>query len=85
MIAITIYLDAGGDEAEELQDRLADIVDEHVRAEPGELAYVVTLSVPFEVPEDDDELIELTAGGARRVLFGPAVADEGEALAGVAA
>jgi hypothetical protein len=79
MYRLAIYFDAGADEAEELHDRLADLMREHTLAAtaPGRVGYVLALAV-VQQPEDDDDFVELVTEGAYRVLLGPAelLADE---------
>ena len=71
MYRITVHFDAATGEAEELQDRLAELLRDHaLTSSRHDAGYVVALAeVPQ--PEDDDAFLELVAADAARVVVGP--------------
>jgi hypothetical protein len=79
MYRLSMFFEAGFDEAEELAERLADQLHEHTRegTEPGKLGYFISLTAVDE-PGDRVEFLALVGGGAQLLLFGPNDESEGE-------
>jgi hypothetical protein len=77
MFRITVFFDGGVDEAEELCERIADLIQEHTRLAPdrSKVGYVVSMAA-FDEPDDTESYVELVMQNAYMAFLGPAAADE---------